>query len=128
MLLAANSQCVEQAVALCAQLGPFGPIIFTAAGLAVAAFERWNAKQKLAAEKAEAERKLAAQKADAEKAQADAAAALARVKAERNEHAAKAQALEVKIASIRPPPMPSSSGSDLPPVELVGAGGHGDGS
>lgn len=125
MLLAASSQCVEQAVALCAQLGPAGPIVFTVLGLALAAFERWNAKRKLEAERAETARKLAEHKAEAAMQAEAAAAALARVKAERNQYAARAQELEVKIASIRPPPMPSSSssGSDHPPVELVGGDG-----
>lgn len=110
MLLAATSQCVEQAVALCVQLGPIGPFAFMAVTFAMAAFERWRRTQ--AEQKAEA-KLAAAQAANEEK--------LAKVKAERNANAAKAQALEVKIASIRPPPMPSSSSG--PPAELVGLGG-----
>lgn len=98
--------CQEQAVALCAQLGPLGPIVFTVFGLALAAFERWNARRKLAAQRAEA---AAAQAALDEK--------LAKVKAERKEYAERAQQLEVKVASIRPPPMPpdASPSSEPPP-------------
>lgn len=90
--------CQEQAVALCAQLGPLGPVVFMLVAMSLAAFERWNAKRKLDAQKAEA---AAAQAALDEK--------LAKAKAERNEHAARAQALEVRVASIRPPP-PSNGG------------------
>jgi hypothetical protein len=85
--------CQEQAVALCAQLGPMGPAVFAALGLGLAAFERWNAHRKLAALKAEAEAKLA------------------RVKAERKELAERAQQLEVKVASLPPPP--STAGGEL---------------
>lgn len=107
LLDAATSACVEQAVELCAQLGPLGPYIFMAAAAAVAAlFERWRRYQ---AER-RAEDKLTAAAAAAEE-------KLAKVKAERNEHAKRAQELEVKIASIRPPPMPSSSSS---PPDLLG--------
>lgn len=111
LLDASSTACVEQAVALCSQLGPMGPTVFMLVAVALAGFERWNAKRKLAAKEAEAERRLAEQKAEAEKVQAEAAAALAKVKTERNQHAARAQELEVKIASIRPPPMPPSSSS-----------------
>jgi hypothetical protein len=91
--------CQEQAVALCNQLGPMGPLVFTLLGLVLAGFERWNAKRKLDAQKAEA---AAAQAALDEK--------LAKVKAERSLHAARAQELEVKIASIRPPPPDVNAG------------------
>jgi hypothetical protein len=90
--------CQEQAVALCAQLGPLGPLVFMLVGLFLAAFERWNAKRKLDAQKAEA---AAAQAALDEK--------LTKVKAERKELAERAQQLEVKVASIRPPP-PDAAG------------------
>lgn len=119
MLLAANTQCVEQAVALCAQLGPIGPVVFMVATIAMAAFERWRRGQT----ERKAEEKLAAVQAAADE-------KLAKAKAERNEHAAARQALEVKVAvaeSLRPPPMSSSSSSPSnPPVELVGAGGDTD--
>lgn len=92
--------CQEQATALCAQLGPLGPLVFMIVGLALAAFERWNAKRKLAEQKAEA---AAAQAALDEK--------LTKVKAERKEYAERAQALEVKVASLPPPPMPSGGES-----------------
>lgn len=85
--------CLEQCNALCAQMGPLGPLVFTALGLALAAFERWNAKRKLDAQKAEAEAKLA------------------KVKAERAQFAERAHHLEVKVASLPPPP--NTTGGEL---------------
>ncbi len=78
--------CLEQCNSLCGQLGPLGPAIFAVVGLALAAFERWNAKRKLDEQKAAHE------------------AALVKAKTERNLARAQAQELEVKVASIRPPP------------------------
>jgi hypothetical protein len=90
LLTAASPQCVEQAAALCMSLGPIGPIVLALLGAAVVGFERWRRHQ--------AERQAADKLAAAEE-------KLAKVKAERNEHAARAHALEVKVASLRPPPM-----------------------
>lgn len=97
MLLTSTTACVEQAVELCAQLGPLGPYLFMAAAAALAAiFERWRRHQ---AEK-KAEERIAA------------------VKIERNQHAERAQRLEVEVASLRPPPLGTSSSQ--PPGEMEG--------
>lgn len=95
MLLDATAQCVEGARSLCAELGFAGPLVMGAAlGGLVWARERWK-RYRLACDAAEEKRAAEAK--------------IAALKEQRNEHAARAQLLEVKVASLRPPPMPSSA-------------------
>lgn len=94
--------CLERARELCDALGPAGPLVMLLLlAAAAAARERWRRFQ---AERAAAAEKVAA----AEK--------IAAVKAERNQHAQRVQELEVKVASMRPPPMPPEP---EPPAAIV---------
>lgn len=91
--------CVQHATELCMAFGGSGPLVMGLLGAGVMlARERW--------------RRYVTEREAAEK--------VAKLKAERNEHAERAQRLEVKVASMRPPPMPSISIIPEPPRDLAG--------
>lgn len=132
MLLDSEALCMERARSLCASLKHSGPMVM---GLALMAYAYARTQWKLFRERQAAEKdRLAAE----EKARL-ADEKLAAVKAQRNEHAERAQRLEVKVASLRPPPMvtgqpvtleledattlPPPGRPSLPPLETRGSPG-----